>query len=178
MGRAQIHAGLSKSMWHPGAECGPGAGRFVRWLGSLPLCVVSRVRANKKDTPARNLGQRALCVVLLLERVWIREGKNRFESQQDWQNLPNRDHPVPPLPGAREGRGSLELVEIFQMRPIPRRFTPVCRSRCGAGGAERGPGAGVVRAMGPRRLCVVLLVQANRDDTSDRAMGPAAESTL
>ncbi len=32
--------------------------------------------------------------------------------------------------------------------------------------------------MGPRRLCVVLLVQANRNDTSDRAMGPAAESTL
>ena len=39
---------------------------------------------------------------------------------------------------AREGCGSLELVEIFQMRIILRRFTPVWRSRCGVGVADRG----------------------------------------
>ena len=87
-----------------------------------------------------------------------------------------RDHPVPVLPGAREGRGSLELVEIFQMSMVPGRFTPVCRSRYGAGAAGRGAGAGrFVRAMGPLPLCVVLLVQANRNDTSDRGLGSAAE---
>ena len=43
----------------------------------------------------------------------------------------------------------------------------------------RGPGAGrFARCLGLLPLCVVLLVQANRNDTSDRAMGPAAESTL
>ena len=57
--RAQIHAGLSKSMWHPRAERGPGAGRFVRWLGSLPLCVVFRVQADRKDTSHRALGSAA-----------------------------------------------------------------------------------------------------------------------
>ena len=68
---------------------------------------------------------------------------------------------------------------IFQMRWVPRRFTPVCRSRCGAGGADRGPGAGrFVRDLGPLPLCVALLVQANRNGTSDRDLGPAAESTL
>ena len=91
-----------------------------------------------------------------------------------------RDGPSLPLGiGAREGCGSLERVEIFQMRPIARRFTPVCRSRCGAGGADRGLGAGrFVRGLGPFPLCVVLLVQANRNHTSDRDLGPAAESTL
>ena len=83
------------------------------------------------------------------------------------------------LPRAREGRGSLEGVEIFQMRFIAKSFTPVCRSRCGAGGLGRGTGAGrFVRCLGPLSLCVVLLVQANRNDTSDQALGPAAESTL
>ena len=42
--------------------------------------------------------------------------KKRLQIQLTWQNRPSRDQPVPPLPGAREGRGSLELVEIFQMR--------------------------------------------------------------
>ena len=80
---------------------------------------------------------------------------------------------------AREGCGSVERVEIFQMRYVPRRFTRVGQSRCGAGGADRGPGAGrFVRDLGPLPLCVVLLVQANRNHTSDRDLGPAAESTL
>ena len=35
-----------------------------------------------------------------------------------------------------------------------------------------------VRCLGPLLLCVVLRVQANRNEMSDRAMGPAAESTL
>ena len=66
-----------------------------------------------------------------------------------------------------------------QMRIAPRRFTPVCRSRCGAGGAGRGPGAGRFRrGLGSLPLCVALLVQANRNDTSDRGLGSAAESTL
>ena len=30
--------------------------------------------------------------------------------------------------------------------------------------------------MGSLLLCVILLVQANRNDTSDRCLGPAAES--
>ena len=55
----QIHAGLSKSMWHPRAERGPGAGRFVRALGPFPLCVVSGVRANRNDTSDRALGPAA-----------------------------------------------------------------------------------------------------------------------
>ena len=43
----------------------------------------------------------------------------------------------------------------------------------------RGPGAGrFARCLGPLPLCVVLLVQANRNHTSDRDLGPAAESTL
>ena len=89
--------------------------------------------------------------------------KKRLQIQLTWQNRPSRDSPVPPLPGAREGRGSLELVEIFQMRPIAKRFTPVCRSRYGAGAAGRGAGAGgSVRVSGTHPLCAVLLVQANR----------------
>ena len=55
----QIHAGLSKSMWHPRAERGPGAGRFVRVLGSLPLCVLLLVQADRKDTSHRALGSAA-----------------------------------------------------------------------------------------------------------------------
>ena len=59
LGSAQIHAGLSKSMWHPRAERGPGVGRFVRALGPFPLCVVFRVRANRNDTSDRALGPAA-----------------------------------------------------------------------------------------------------------------------
>ena len=57
--RAQIHAGLSKSMWRPRAARGPGAGRFVRNLAHRPLRVVLLVQANRKDTLARNLAQAA-----------------------------------------------------------------------------------------------------------------------
>ena len=79
--------------------------------------------------------------------------KKRLQIQLTWQNRPNLYHPVPPLPGAREGRGSLEGVEIFQMLWIAKRFTPVCRSRCGAGGAGRGAGAGTaLRPRVPHRL--------------------------
>ena len=70
------------------------------------------------------------------------KGEKRLENQLICQNRPNRDYPVPPLPAAREGRGSLELVEIFQMRPIARRFTPGCRSRCGARGRTAAPAPG------------------------------------
>ena len=45
-----------------------------------------------------------------------------------------RDGPSLPLgTGAREGCGPLERVEIFPTRIIQCRFTPICRSRCGAG---------------------------------------------
>ncbi len=59
LGSAQIHAGLSKSMWRGGADRGPGAGRFVRNLAHRPLRVVLLVQANRKDTLARNLAQAA-----------------------------------------------------------------------------------------------------------------------
>ena len=68
--------------------------------------------------------------------------KKRLQTQLTWQNRPNFDTPVPPLPGAREGRGSLELVEIFQMSIVPGRFTPVCRSRCGTRGRSAAPAPG------------------------------------
>ena len=141
-------------MCHPRAVRGPGAGRFVRALGPFPLCVVSRVRANRNDTSDRAMGPAA--------------GEQAL-----------RDGPSLPLGTvAREGCGSLERVEIFQMRPIARRFTPVSRSRCGAGGADRGPGAGgFALCLGPPPLCVVSLVQANGNDIPDRCLGPAAEST-
>ena len=42
--------------------------------------------------------------------------KKRLQIQLTWQNRRSAGFRVPPLPGAREGRGSLELVEIFQMR--------------------------------------------------------------
>ena len=111
----------------------------------------------------------------LPERVVSKEGKNRLGSQLTGQNRRSRDYPVPVLPGAREGRGSLELVEIFQMRPIARRFTPVCRSRCGAGGAGRARGGTrSARNLGQRALCAVLLVQTNRKDTPGRNLGQRA----
>ena len=78
----------------------------------------------------------------LPERVVSKEGKNRLGSQLAGQNRPSRYYPVPVLPGAREGRGSLELVEIFQMRIIAGRFTPVCRSRCGTRGRSAAPAPG------------------------------------
>ena len=44
---------------------------------------------------------------------------------------------------------------------------------------ERGPGAGrFVGCLGPVPLCVVLLLQANRNGIFDRDLGPAAEITL
>ena len=49
----------------------------------------------------------------------------------------------------------------------------------GRGGADRGPGAGrFVRNLAHRPLRVVLLVQANREDTLARNLAQAAESTL
>ena len=78
----------------------------------------------------------------LPERVVSKEGKNRLGSQLTGQNRRSRDYPVPVLPGAREGRGSLELVEIFQMSIVPGRFTPVCRSRCGTRGRSAVPAPG------------------------------------
>ena len=66
---------------------------------------------------------------------------------------------------AREGCGSLELVEIFQMRWVPRRFTPVCRSRCGAAWAGRGrAGTGSDRGLDSGAVYMVLLTQAQESD--------------
>ena len=59
LGSVQIHAGLSKSMWHLRAERGPGAGRFVWVLEPLPLCVLLLVQADRKDTSHRALGSAA-----------------------------------------------------------------------------------------------------------------------
>ena len=56
LGSAQIHTGLSTSMWR---GRGPGAGRFVRCLGSLPLCVVLFVQADRNYTSDRCLGSAA-----------------------------------------------------------------------------------------------------------------------
>ena len=157
----------------------------------------------------------------LPERVVSKDGKNLLGSQLTGQNWRSRDHPVPPLPRAQEGRGSLELVQIFQMRIVfskLRRSVEVdmararraavpapggsygamdhsscvwfclCRpiettlpigvwdqqrSRCEARRCEARRCK--VRCLGPLLLCVVLLVQANRYDTSDRCLGPAAE---
>ena len=73
----------------------------------------------------------------------------------------------------------LEGVEIFQMRSIPRRFTPVRRNRYGVGGAGRGPCAGWSdRRLGAAPLRVVLRVQANRNDILTGRLGTAAESTV
>ena len=90
--------------------------------------------------------------------------KKRLQIQLTWQNPPNHCFPVPPLPGAREGRGSLEGVEIFQMRPIAKRFRPVCRSRC----ARVGRAAGWRRAV-RREFGNIVLEEANP---------PAAETPL
>ena len=55
----QIHGGLAKSMWRPRADRGPGAGRFVRPMGPLPLCVVLLVQANRNDTSDQAIGPAA-----------------------------------------------------------------------------------------------------------------------
>ena len=124
-------------------------------LGTLSVCVVLRVQANRNDTSDRGLGSAA-------------------ESTLSGMGRPCRWALV-----ARGGCGWVERVEIFQLRYVPRRFTRVGQSRCGAGGAVRGPGAGrFVRCLGSLPLCVVFLVQANGNDTSDRCLGSAAESTL
>ena len=86
------------------------------------------------------------------------KGEKRLENQLICQNRPNRDYPVPPLPAAREGRGSLELVEIFQMRNVARRFTPVCRSRCGTRGRTAAPAPGGLTGVWGRPLYVRLCV--------------------
>ena len=76
-----------------------GAERYVGTLGTLSVYVALLVQANSSD---------------ISEKLW-----------EHGQNLRYRDHPVLPVPGAREGRGSLEGVEIFQVRSISRRFTLV-----------------------------------------------------
>ena len=84
--------------------------------------------------------------------------KKRLQIQLTWQNRPKKNHPVPPLPGAREGRGSLELVAIFQMRPSPPRFTPVCRSRCGTRGRSAAPAPGGSYVVWDHSPCVWFFV--------------------
>ena len=135
-------------MWRPLAARGPGAGRFVRCLGPLPLCAVLLVQADRNETSDRCLGSAA-------------------ESTLSGMGRPCRWALV-----AREGRGSVERVEIFEMRIIPRRFTPVCPSRCSAGGADRGPGAGRFRrALGSLPLCVVLLAHLALAPSPSRPLG-------
>ena len=92
----------------------------------------------------------------LPERVVSKEGKNRLGSQLAGQNLPNYCSPVPPLPGAREGRGSLELVEIFQLRSGFFELTPVCRSRCGTRGRTAVPAPGGSYGQWNHAACVWL----------------------
>ena len=89
----------------------------------------------------------------LPERVVSKEGKNRLGSQLDGQNRRSAGYPVPVLPGAREGRGSLEGVEIFQMRIAAGRFTPVCRSRCGRVGRAAGGRRAVCRCLWDHSPC-------------------------
>ena len=73
--------------------------------------------------------------------------KKRLQIQLTWQNRPNIYSPVPPLPGAREGRGLLELVEIFQIAsPIFEKRRSVEVDVAPAGGAR--PRRRVVRTGG------------------------------
>ncbi len=110
-----------------------GAGRFAGGLGTLSVYVVLLVQANRSNISEGALGTRA--------------------------KSPISGSSCSVLPLAREGRGSLEGVEIFQMRFIAKGFAPVCRSRYGAGAVGRGAGAGgFVRVLVPLRLCVVLFV--------------------
>ena len=70
-----------------------------------------------------------------------------------------RDGPSLPLGAlARVGCGSFELVEIFQMRFIARRFTPVCRSRCGTRGRSAAPAPGGSYGRWDHSPCVWFLV--------------------
>ena len=138
-----------------GASRGPCARRSDRRLGTAPLRVALCVQANRNDTLTGRLAPAA-------------------ESTVSGMGCPRRWRPE-----AREGRGSVELVEIFQMRIVACRFTPVCRNRCGAGGAGRGPGAGWSdRRLGTAPLRAALCVQANRNDTLAGRLGTAAESTV
>ena len=65
-------------------------------------------------------------------------------SKSMWRPRGVWDHsdPADLAKSAKEGRGSLELVEIFQMSKILGRFTPVCRSRCGTRGRSAAPAPG------------------------------------
>ena len=50
-------------MWRPRADRGPGAGRFVRDLGPLPLSVALLLQANRNHTSHRDFsGEHALNV--------------------------------------------------------------------------------------------------------------------
>ena len=160
---AQIHTGLSTSMWR---GRGPGAGRFVRCLGPLPLCVVLLVQANRNDASDRCLGPAAECeCALVCECALLCECECECGCACYCECACECE---------------CECVSgMFQMRWVARRFTPVCRSRCGAGGAGRGPCAGWSdRRLGTVPLRVALCVQANRNDIPDRRLGTAAESTV
>ena len=131
VGSAQIHTGLSTSTWR---GRGPGAGRFVRCLGPVPLCVVLLVQANRNDASDRCLGPAAECeCALVCECALLCECECecgcacycQCACECEW-----------------EGRRSLELVEIFQTSIVFFRFTPVCRSRCGTRGRSAAPAPG------------------------------------
>ena len=123
---AQIHTGLSTSTWR---GRGPGAGRFVRSLGPLPLCVVLLVQANRNDASDRCLGPAAECeCALVCECALLCECECECGCACYCECACECE---------------CECVSgMFQMRWVARRFTPVCRSRCGARGADRGPGVG------------------------------------
>ena len=148
VGSAHIHAGLSKSMW---GGRGPGAGRFVRGLGPLSLCVGLLVHANRNDTSDRGLGP-------LVQNPGPR-GQQRSARSPGWDVFRARRDPSNAV-----GRAEIHAgLSKSMWRPR----------------ADRGPGAGrFVRGLGPLPLCVVLLAQANVNHTSVRGLGPAAESTL
>ena len=88
-------------------------------MGPLPLCVVLLVQANRNDASDRCLGPAAECECALVCECECECGCACYCECE------------------------CECVSgMFQMRWVARRFTPVCRSRCGARGADRGPGAG------------------------------------
>ena len=123
VGSAQIHTGLSTSTWR---GRGPGAGRFVRCLGPVPLYAALLVQANRNDASDRCLGPAAECECALVCECECECGCACY------------------CECARECE--CECVSgIFQMRWVPRRFTPVCRSRCVAGGVPAPGGSRVVQ---------------------------------
>ena len=82
-------------------------------------------------------------------------------------------------PGNGTSSGSLERVEVFQIRIVASRFTSVCRSCCGAAWAGRGlDGTGVHKGLDPSAVCVVLLMQANGSDTPGLALAPSPSRPL